>query len=290
MSEEVQPTSSKAELESVLRQVHAHLDPGSSVSRLVPADMAESLRAIVAVVSAEEEGVSYPPSMSQAVLLTATKVEKLLSLLAKDSGYRMATLEAIESLNRELARLQRSGSTAPASERQTPFLELARHYGEDAKAARRGAHFCAAGAGLSAASAVALIVLCSLLLSTGPTHPRILATLGAVACVGLIVIALVLLHAMNARNRVSREYVRLQRGVEGIEDWLAPLPRDARDLLRMTVTQSLFPRLLDDDDPSHRSVWPSDNAMLQSIYGVPPEVIARFYEAQSPGVEQSPPT
>lgn len=82
--------------------------------------------------------------------------------------------------------------------------------------------------------------------------------------------ALVLMRAAATHDRAAREYTRLQRGIAGIEAYLAPLPPQARHLLRATMTQVLFPRLLEDDDPLREPQWPDQRTLLYAVNDVPP--------------------
>lgn len=67
-------------------------------------------------------------------------------------------------------------------------------------------------------------------------------------------------------ERNSRELQRLGRGLQGFDSFLDPLPVAVQTLLRSAYLQSLFPRLLDDDDPLRQISWPENKLILDSVY------------------------
>ena len=144
-------------------------------------------------------------------------------------------------------------------------------YGQDARlerAAARVRRAMATAALLAAAIAAVWSVLVADSERTGGPWARVAGPL--LLCVAASAAGLLLLKAANGHDRGAREYVRLQRGLAGLGAYLAPLPAPARHLLRATMAQTLFPRLLDDDDPLRQPEWPDSRDLLYAVYGVPP--------------------
>jgi hypothetical protein len=108
-----------------------------------------------------------------------------------------------------------------------------------------------------------------------------------VVCVAAAVTGVVLLLAAAKHDRAARESRRLQRGLAGLGPYLAPLPPAARHLLRATMAQTLFPRLLDDDDPLRQPDWPPARELLYAVYGVPPPADDEDEPDQSASVQAS---
>jgi hypothetical protein len=90
-------------------------------------------------------------------------------------------------------------------------------------------------------------------------------------CAATGVAAILLLRQAGARRSSAREWTRLERGLQGIGDYLSPLPPNAQHLIRATMTQNLFPRLLEDNDPLRQPNWPDTDSLLSAIYSSSPE-------------------
>lgn len=145
--------------------------------------------------------------------------------------------------------------------------ELAQDYGADAARERKSASRTRALAALALLGAVAASYW-AVRVAHGARREAWLEVLGPLFVCGAAAVAgLLLLHSAASRDRAAREYTRLQRGLTGVDAYLSPLPAPVRHLLRATMTQTLFPRLLDDDDPLRQPGWPEADALLQSIYG-----------------------
>lgn len=90
------------------------------------------------------------------------------------------------------------------------------------------------------------------------------AAFGLVALVSLSGAALAARRAMR-HGVVAQESTRLQRQFAGLDAYLSPMPPILRDLMRGTLAQQLFPRLLDDSEPWRETRWPDANALLAAI-------------------------
>jgi hypothetical protein len=105
-------------------------------------------------------------------------------------------------------------------------------------------------------------------------------------CVMSILAAGVLLKISNSRYRAARECIRLQRGLEGLGPYLEPLPAPAQHLIRAMMTQTLFPRLLEDDDPVRQVPWPPATQLLDFVH----HTSATRGSSRSPSLPSDPPS
>ena len=72
--------------------------------------------------------------------------------------------------------------------------------------------------------------------------------------------------AQARRHRIAaQEARRLARQIASVDAYLAPLPASTRSLLRATMLQRFFPRLLDDDDPMREPRSPNADHLLHTI-------------------------
>lgn len=146
--------------------------------------------------------------------------------------------------------------------------DVANSYGTDADRERRAAlgFTILAVLLLIAASAAAYWIVSEA--TTAEANRVWAAALGPIIICGATALAAILTFRQSANHRrTSREYIRLQRGFLAIPEYLAPLPAEVQHLIRATMTQSLFPRLLEDDDPVRQAVWPESDTMLEAIFG-----------------------
>ena len=252
---------------------------------LQPATLDACANALDSLLSVADTAAAIASSEYLVLGLDAERLANLLELVTHRP-------ELGELSSREVARMtervtlltnlvEETRTAAGERDQQAAIDRAAERYVDDARAERRSARCCAAGsvAALGGSMLVAYWAW-SNVLEADTKHPRLALLLPAVVCVSLCLVSALLIRAMNVHDRARREYLRMQRGLEGLGPWLAPLPHDARHLLRITMTQSLFPRLFDDDALSQRDQWPSDSTVLQSIYGVTPEDLESIYAAQ----------
>lgn len=232
-------------------------------------------------------------SAADVLLTQATAVEQLpeaeVALARLDTAQLVAVLRDAEEPAevkqrlcerfvedaRRVAAAAQSATSAPASAppsvpSDVTLIALADDYGHDANRERS-----AAGARRVFACVLLVAALISVFWAVrlaqdaanghwipvvGPLFLAVASGLGAV----------VLMRAAAVHDRAAREYTRLQRGIAGIEAYLAPLPPQARHLLRATMTQVLFPRLLEDDDPLREPQWPDQRTLMYAVNDVPP--------------------
>lgn len=84
-------------------------------------------------------------------------------------------------------------------------------------------------------------------------------------CSTLVVASAVAFFIARRHARARREALRLQRQISGLSAYLSPLPPEEQALLRGTMLQRLFPRLLDDTDPLREQELPGTDSLLAAI-------------------------
>lgn len=154
------------------------------------------------------------------------------------------------------------------AEAQAQLARVIAEYEQDARRERRAAR-------IATIVTLVLVALCAgtaawavHLADTGEAPSVSWKSLLAPLCLGALLAILAVMQMLSAKDslRTAREYVRLGRGLGGLEGYLAPLPAAAQHLIRATMTQSLFPRLLQDDDPLRQLQWPESALIAQSVY------------------------
>jgi hypothetical protein len=70
----------------------------------------------------------------------------------------------------------------------------------------------------------------------------------------------------SVRHRtMSREACRLDHQIRGFDSFVSTMGRPAQDLIRGTMVQRLFPRLVEDDDPLREPRWPDAGRLLEAV-------------------------
>jgi hypothetical protein len=266
----------------VLRQVRSKLVVSSS-----PVATALGETRVELLLSEIQRLMSALPALgpSPELALVNHDAQALWGLLTDEPPQEPVVLETVS--DRFLATLGRVAESSSASREMTPpepcdreseLRALAAFYGEDADREQRLVKVTALGAVLCATGAVIAAVWgTQLMIETGGKWRLSVGPL--LVCVAFALGFLALIRAVEMREREAREYRRLQRGLQGINGYLAPLPTVARNLVRATMTQVLFPRLLKDDDPLREARWPDPKDLLWAVYREP----------QSPGAEEDEP-
>jgi hypothetical protein len=90
------------------------------------------------------------------------------------------------------------------------------------------------------------------------------------AAYGLVALVLLTFAALGVRHATrhslaAQEAARLQRQFDGLDAYLSPMPPALRELVRATMVQRLFPRLLDDDEPWREPKWPDTDSLIEAI-------------------------
>ena len=89
--------------------------------------------------------------------------------------------------------------------------------------------------------------------------------------------AIFLAYQASTLRRNSDEARRLQRQLQALPAYLAPLPLNAQMLLRGAMIQRLFPRLLEDNDPLREEDWfPDPGQLISAIDPKLIEVVAKM--------------
>jgi hypothetical protein len=149
---------------------------------------------------------------------------------------------------------------------------LADAYSKDASDARRAALRSVLGAAASLMLTAAVVVAAAVLsikgkdgtgLNVGPFLAR------ASACLPLLAFALALLWLAARQRRSAREALRLARQLPALPAYLSSLPPLASHLMRMTMTQRMFPRLIEDTDPLRDPPWPEATELLEAVKNTP---------------------
>jgi hypothetical protein len=143
--------------------------------------------------------------------------------------------------------------------------ELAGSYGEESAAQRRTSIWLGSFALAAAALGFSLAVfyLPSRLAASSNAWARATYMIALLLPLG---VSVALFRRAGVAERYARECMRLSRGLSGVDSYLAPLPSAARALLRGAYLQTLFPRLLDDDDPLRQTPWPESHDLLDAVY------------------------
>ena len=192
-----------------------------------------------------------------------------------DSIVRSALLDrASESITRFHLGMCRSprpegGDTNSSGRVEDTLARLVGAYSKDASDARRAAVSSLVGAVVSLVIAASLVVAATVLsthgsggngnhLDAGPFFAR------AIACLPFFVLASALLWLAARQRRGAHEALRLARQLTGLPAYLYPLPPSASHLMRMTMTQRLFPRLIEDTDPLRDAPWPDTSELLRA--------------------------
>lgn len=266
---------------AALQSVAARVASAPDLSGL-PEGPAGRLGRLATAASAQDLLLSVADDTATSLaLLDVHELNALLTRLAAEPTAVPVAVALIERVEGHIGRALLAASAEPqkttedaadqaaGAGRDYALDELARAYRDDAARERAGAGWCSAVAVLSFLSAVAAAIW-AVAVADGPARAGRGLPGPLLVCGGAVLAALLLLRTAAARQRAAREYTRLERGVQGLGPYLAPLPAPARHLLRATMAQTLFPRLLDDDDPLRQPVWPEANALLHTIYGYVP--------------------
>lgn len=256
----------------VLRQVRSKLtDTASPVAAALGETRLELLLAEIQRLMLALPALSYSPELA----LANHDAHELGDLFENGSTQEPIVLETVsDRLLAALVRIAdpisntREVGQAEPGDRELELRALAARYGEDAEREQRLSKATALGAALCAlGAAIAAFWYTQLIIET-PGDWRLAA--GPLLVCGVLALGfLALIRAVDMREREAREYRRLQRGLQGINAYLAPLPTVARNLVRATMTQVLFPRLLKDDDPLREARWPDPKDLLWAVYHDP---------------------
>lgn len=244
------------------------LVPITVVERLAQAvQAARASRSYLAQVGADAIPVPLYDARQLDAMLMAQASEPgpvLAALVERVTGHvERLVVEAASRQDRGNEEIERPVEESPSGDGS--LKELAEAYGGDAKRERQAAMLTRVFALLALVSAAAAAYW-AVRVANGARHVWSEALGPLLVCGAAGVAGLFLLRSAGSRDRSAREYIRLQRGLTGVDAYLSPLPEPARHLLRATMTQTLFPRLLDDDDPLRQPVWPEADTLLQSLY------------------------
>jgi hypothetical protein len=86
-----------------------------------------------------------------------------------------------------------------------------------------------------------------------------------IVSVWLVASAAVAMRAAARHRAAATEAGRLHRQLQGLDAYLAPMPRMLRNLLRGTIFQRLFPPVLESDEPWREPKWPDTASLLEAI-------------------------
>lgn len=80
----------------------------------------------------------------------------------------------------------------------------------------------------------------------------------------LLMLSALLMYLANRQRLATAESRRLERQYAGLDVFLAPLPAEVQHLLRGSMAQRFFPRLLEDTDPLREPVWPTTDELRKA--------------------------
>ena len=80
----------------------------------------------------------------------------------------------------------------------------------------------------------------------------------------LLFVAGLLIGQGERHRRGAQEATRLARQFDAVESYLEPMEPQVRDLVRVSLTPRLFPRILWDDDPIREPIWPSAQDIVKA--------------------------
>jgi|SRR5664280_32181 protein-S-isoprenylcysteine O-methyltransferase Ste14 len=259
-----------------LRDVAAQLR-GAVTSRARPDErqlvsrinwLAEVLESTATLLSSRRPGTDYELALLDAAALAsqlngAEAESPVIQILLDRAGESAARLHATAHTE---ATLERHGDADDLG-------VMVDAYGQDARQVRRVAALLV---GFATACAVAAAVVVYVAAGASEKGGRLaLGQFLARASVGMLVLLFGLaLLAVGARQlRAAREVQRLQRQLAGLGPYLSPLPQAANHLMRMTMIQRLFPRLLEDNDPLREAKWPDAEVVIR-VLSPPPNTNA----------------
>lgn len=151
----------------------------------------------------------------------------------------------------------------PAAVRDDRLVSLAADYGNDATRERRTSALLFVGSVLAFGGSVAAAGWTAHVAREARRNVWMQSLAPLIICGSAVIAGLILAWSAVSRGRAAREATRLQRGLSGLDAYLEPLPPAAQHLLRATLAQTLFPRLLEDNDPMRAPVWPDGDALLR---------------------------
>jgi hypothetical protein len=127
--------------------------------------------------------------------------------------------------------------------------DIADEYGQDARRQSRTVTimFGLAFAMLAGAAALVLYQFSEIKESEDFSAGRYLAQ--SWLPITLVAFASYLIYQTGLHRRSADEARRLQRQLRSFDAYISPLPKRAQDLMRGTMVQRLFPRLIEDNDP-----------------------------------------
>jgi hypothetical protein len=209
--------------------------------------------------------------------LVVSDAEQLRQRLAAEStaNNAAADVEVVAGLADRLADVVGAAAAAARTKRidgdiqrpttlRSSLADFGRDYGNDASREQR----LMVASDLAAVGSVGLALLVAWVAahhSPGTGDPAAVYTAYASAFVLLSALA-GFFAAQARRHRIAaQEFRRIARQIESVDAYLAPLPVPTRNLLRATMLQRLFPRLLDDDDPMREPRWPNADHLLHTI-------------------------
>lgn len=146
--------------------------------------------------------------------------------------------------------------------------EVAKLHLRDAHSDRRTARFYAVGAGLASIVAASGAIWGVILANRSPQDEANWALLFPVLiAVGALLALVMMLRGTRQAMVAAREQTRIARAIVGLPSYLEPLPEPAQYFMRAKLAPVIFPRLIDDDDPTRNIQWPSDQEILRTISG-----------------------
>ena len=202
--------------------------------------------------------------------------ERMVALLAKahTTGY---PLEAVDELGYLADRMQNlllsfgsplghaQVASSSGSSQSVVLDELTAGYDEDARRDDHASKRLTGVAIVTATLAVAIAVL-GAVLARGPARFDS-GEFVAFFCISimLLVVTAVALVISGRLRIASREATRIRRQIGAVDWYLDSMPHMERDLLRGALVGRLFPRLLEDDDPTRETQLPSTRELLDAI-------------------------
>ncbi len=228
----------------------------------------DSIRHLARVIESFESGAHAPldPPRLRRAFRTTKILSSLLDTRTPDEGkLNSARNHLLDELLRD-TRERRPEVSAGSATHSCDDLSIA--YATDAAKELRSARTAAFSAGVSLLLSIAVAFWASRLANDAPAGRTLEVLLfPALVSISITILIVFLLRQIHLGQRNAREYRRLSRGLSGLSGYLESLPEPARFLIRATLTPSLFPRLLDDDDPMRQVAWPSERTVLTAIYG-----------------------
>lgn len=230
----------------------------NAVARL-PADQLERAISTADRLAATLEGLLSSASRETDLGLAAYLSDQLMEMV----GYVALAPQLLSGSRDEASR--GAGSESPQSVPSEGLITLAAGYAEDAKLERTTTLLLYGAALMLVAAALSLGLLGIARARDG--DPFDFAEFSAHGLVALVVLgcAAVVSSRAGRHSLAAQEACRLARQLAGFEAYVAPMPPALRHLVRGTMVQRLFPRLLEDDEPWREPKWPDTASLMTAI-------------------------